>query len=601
MKTGDSIKKINVVAGPVKLPFDRVFPVLAEVRGIEAKNIRFYVDHLLSPVNRDGVCYANRVEFDAVSPGTAEIVLGRGYLAEKDEDWCKRFMSHQGWSGGDGIYSFNMTDGNDRFDQKPGATNLFVFGDTFIGRTDKTTHRRYGPLLMMNNSLGIVEPGKNTVDFQFNQNERGSVSAFVKIDPKLDVKGTIPQNLCAYDQKNPDDGWVSGYKPKKVWVTFDLQTPEPVDKIVIENYFSPESETLSSRGVRIFRLLASNDKKKWDDLGEYELPKRLAKDEKKTIEIGAAYRHFQFDIHAEPGIGNYDDEYHEGLFALSRVYFYKDDVFYRDIEVDASSVLLEAPAQSYVWLQDGAVVGKNLYLFPYQVISDHTQPEGMQFGIMGIQMVKVPIENERPQFKKAVMKRSPFCFSHGGSDFTFGGAATANTVQAGAEHPDGFVYVYGYKTTWVLRQAIAARVKAEEFELFDKWEYFDGVAWGRDITKCAPLFDHVSTEFSVSPILKGRNKGKWLAVFTYDTNTIYVCAALGESIVGPFEVPQIVYRKPEPDLYQSTTYCYNAKAHPQLSESQNVLVSYNVNTYNFEHNLSDCDVYVPRFIRLREL
>jgi len=601
MKPGDIVKSIQVAKGPVKVAFEKVFPVAAEIRGVKAEHLSFYVDHLPSWKNQDGICYANRVEFDAQEDGKAEFTLGHGYLAEKDEDWSKRFMRHQGWSGGDGIYSFNLVDGNDRFDQKQNSTNLFVFGDTFIGRTDKETRRRYGPLLMMNNSLGIVEPGKNAIDFRFNQNERGSVSAFVKIDPKLDVKGTIPQNLCSYDQKNPDDGWVSGYHPKKVWVTFDLKTPQPVDRIVIENYLSRESPSLSSRGVRIFRLLASLDGKKWDDLGEYELPKRTLPEESKTIQIGQSYRFFQFDVHAEPGIGNYDDDYHEGLFALSRVYFYKDDTFYRDVEADASSVLLEAPAQSYVWLQDGAIIGKNLYLFPYQVISDHTQPEGMQFGIMGIQMVRVPIENERPQFQKAVMKRSPFWFSHGGSDFTFGGAVTANTVQAGAERPDGYVYVFGYKTTWVLRQAICARVKAEDFELFDKYEYWDGITWQRDILRCAPLIDHVSTEFSVSQVLKGRNKGKWLAVYTYDTNTIYVCASLGETIVGPFEPPQVVYRKPEPDLYKQTTYCYNAKAHPQLSESQNVLVSYNVNTYNFEHNLSDCDVYVPRFIRLREI
>lgn len=601
MKPGDVIKRLTVSEGPAAVAFDRVLPLQAEIRGIPATDVQFFVDHLPSPAAPDGVRYVNRVTFTALAAGEAEFVLGHGWYAEKDEEWCRRFLHHQGWSGGDGIYSFNLTDGNDRFDQKPGATNLFVFGDTFIGRTDRETHKRYGPLLMMNNSLGIVEPGKNAVDFQFNQNERGSVSAFVKIDPKLDVKGTIPQNLCSYDQKTPDDGWVSGYHPKKVWVTFDLQTPQPVDRIEIRNYFVEGCPALSSRGVRIFRLLASNDKKKWEDLGEYELPKRLAADDRKTIEIGGTYRHFQFDIHAEPGIGNHDDAFHEGLFGLAKVFFYKDGVCYRDIDVDASSVLLEAPAQSYVWLQDGAIIGKNLYLFPYQVVSDHTQPEGMQFGIMGIQMVKVPVENERPQFKKAVMKRSPFWFSHGGSDFTFGGAVTANTVQAGAEHPDGYVYVFGYKTTWVLRQAICARVKAEDFELFDRWEYYDGVAWQKDVTRCGPLIDHVSTEFSVSPVLKGRHKGKWLAVYTYDTNTIYVCAALGDSIVGPFGPGMVVYRKPEPDVYQKTTYCYNAKAHPQLSESDNVLVSYNVNTYSFEHNLADCDVYVPRFIRLREL
>jgi len=40
------------------------------------------------------------------------------------------------------------------------------------------------------------------------------------------------------------------------------------------------------------------------------------------------------------------------------------------------------------------------------------------------------------------------------------------------------------------------------------------------------------------------------------------------------------------------------KAHPHLSKSEEILVSYNTNTYSYAHNMSDYRIYRPRFIRL---
>ena len=79
--------------------------------------------------------------------------------------------------------------------------------------------------------------------------------------------------------------------------------------------------------------------------------------------------------------------------------------------------------------------------------------------------------------------------------------------------------------------------------------------------------EHISCEMSVSQLLDGQNKGKYIAVFTYDTNTPYIAYSLGDSLVGPFSDPQKVYHTPEQDIFKSTTYTYNAKAHPHLSKS----------------------------------
>lgn len=599
MKPGEVLLTHPVHACSNEIKLDQVYPIQSLVRSDWTK-CAYFVDEIPARVNDDQVVYTNRICFHSESESLVELVLGKGYYVQKDEEWNARFAQKQGWSGGDGIYSFNLTTGKDQFDMKRQFTSLFVFGDTFYGRTDKTTKRRYEPLLMPNNSMGILDANNNRVEFLVNTTEKGSVTAFFSIDPAHDVKGTLPQNLVRYDQAKADEGWISGTHPKKVWLLFDLHAVQDVDTIRIHNYFSPEDPSLSSRGVRIFRLLASKDQKSWTDLGEYELSRSITRDDVQSIAVAKAFRYFQFDIHSGNGIGNHGDEYNEGVFALSKVEFVKDEIKYRDITVDSSSIMLSESAKSWIWLQDGCVIGKQLYFFPYQVISDLSQPEGLQFGIMGISMIRVPIVDNRIDFKRATQKRTPFLLRQEGSELAFGGAVTPNTIQAGAPNPDGYVYVYGYKTTWGFRQLIAARVLEADFECFDRWEFYDGSAWTRDVLRSAPILDHLSTEFSISPILKGRNKGKYLAVFTYDTNTPYIAISLGESLIGPFDNPQIVYKTPEQEIFKSTTYTYNAKAHPQLSESDSILVTYNTNTYNFEHNMSNCDIYGPRFLRLRE-
>lgn len=600
MKQGDLIRQFPVLPGLNRLSFEKVAPV-GKVTGAKMDEIRYFVDHIPALPNRDGVVYANRAEVRCPETGELSFWVGKGYQAVIDAEWCSWFSKRQGWSGGDGIYSFNVTDGNDRFDQKGKARNVFIFGDTFVGRNDNVTRRRYDPLVMVNNSMGIYERGKPFVHFAFNQTEKGSVTSFVKIAPELDVTGTIPQNLVIYDRGKPNDGWISGFNPKKVELRFDLVVPQPVDRIRIFNYYNPQSPSLASRGIRIFRLFSSLEGTDWADLGEYEVPMSRGPQDHFDLSIDVRARLFRFDVQVQPGIGNYEDEYREGVFALSRVEFRQGDFLYRDVLADANSVLLEESPHSYVWLQDGAVIGDQLYLFPYQVVSDHTQPEGMQFGILGIFQIRIPIVNGSPDFSRARQKRTPLVYEHDGSTFWYGGAVTANTVQAQAAEPDGYIYVYGYKTTGLLRQMVAARAKETDIELFDRWEYYDGAGWQKDPLRAAPLLDHISTEFSVSQILKGRNRGKWLAVFTHDTNTPYLACAVGETMVGPFDVSGIFYKAPEIDIFQSTTYCYNAKAHPQLSESDNVLVSYNTNTYSFDHNRANSDVYVPRFLRLKEV
>lgn len=600
MKPGETIKQAQFPAGAGEIALAAIYPV-RELSGGKPTDVKMYIGDKLQTPFLDGSTYCNRITFTLAEPATLDVVCGIGYVAEKDQEWTDRFSVKQGWAGGDGIYSFNLLDGRDQFDQQPDYTNLFVFGDTLVGRTDIKTRRRYEPLLMPNNSLGYLDPGKKAVEFRINTNDKDSVVSFFAIDPKDDVRGTVPQNVVTYDRRQENDGWLSGYNPRNVVLAFDLHQECPVDRIRILNYYSPESPTLSSRGIKVFQLFASNDGFAWTFLGEFLAGQSFTPEDFTEIDLKESYRYFKFEINPNPGIGNYEDEYHEGLFGLKRVEFLYKGKLYRDIRANASSILLEDPARAWIWLQDGAVIGNQLYFFPYTVIQDLKQPEGLQFAIKGISMIRVPIENNRLLHQLSYQKPTPFFAYRDNAEYTLGGAVMANTLQAGAKDPDGYVYVYGYKTANYLRQMIASRVRPEDIEYFDRWQFFDGKGYTDDIFRAQPLIDHISCEFSVSRLLSGHYAGKYIAFFTFDTDTPEVAFAIGDTPVGPFTSPQVIYIAPEKQALGKTAYSYNAKAHPQLSESKSILVSYNVNTYSFDHNMECADVYNPRFIRLKEI
>ena len=73
---------------------------------------------------------------------------------------------------------------------------------------------------------------------------------------------------------------------------------------------------------------------------------------------------------------------------------------------------------------------------------------------------------------------------------------------------------------------------------------------------------------------------------------------IGESPVGPFGPRIDTYRTQEPDAGQEI-YTYNAKAHPSLSPTGEWLVTYNVNSRDWDSLVANGDIYRPRFLWVR--
>ena len=64
--------------------------------------------------------------------------------------------------------------------------------------------------------------------------------------------------------------------------------------------------------------------------------------------------------------------------------------------------------------------------------------------------------------------------------------------------------------------------------------------------------------------------------------------------IGPWSDKTTIYTTPA----WSDSFTYNALAHPELSDDQSLLVSYNVNSSSGSGAYGNADLYRPRFIRV---
>lgn len=66
---------------------------------------------------------------------------------------------------------------------------------------------------------------------------------------------------------------------------------------------------------------------------------------------------------------------------------------------------------------------------------------------------------------------------------------------------------------------------------------------------------------------------------------------------GPWTAPEALYQCPEMKI-SPHVFCYAAKGHPELSATNELLVSYASNSEKPSDVMNNTNLYVPRFIRV---
>ncbi len=249
--------------------------------------------------------------------------------------------------------------------------------------------------------------------------------------------------------------------------------------------------------------------------------------------------------------------------------------------------------KQHFWLGDGFVNQERdntLYLFAYHI---EVTGEGVfDFKELDVSLIAVSAEGSRPPFERQRQIKTPLHIKLGGvGEGSLGAGILVNTKWAGAPNPDGYVYVYG--CFGQDKNLVAARVRPKDFEDFAKWKYWNGKSWTADKQQLVPITNAVSNELSVTPLPDGR----YALVFQVMGLSDKVGMRIGDSPVGPFGEIKEIWRTPEAD---EGLFCYNAKAHPNLSKPGELLISYNTITLDFWNDIQrNAHIYRPRFIKLK--
>ena len=111
------------------------------------------------------------------------------------------------------------------------------------------------------------------------------------------------------------------------------------------------------------------------------------------------------------------------------------------------------------------------------------------------------------------------------------------------------------------------------------------------------VLEGVSNEYSVTPWC-----GRYLLV-TQDTTELFSSHIVGyvsDRPTGPFTGKTLLYTTPETGLFGSygnpNVYTYNPHVHPELSQGNRLVISYNVNDFVSDELYADISIYRPRFI-----
>lgn len=248
-----------------------------------------------------------------------------------------------------------------------------------------------------------------------------------------------------------------------------------------------------------------------------------------------------------------------------------------------------AEEDDYYWLGDGFLnteLDNTIYIFAYRM-RNMDNSEDWSFKEMGTNLIAIPA-GSTPPFKDQRQIETPLRFENGG----FGAGIFVNTGPAGAPDPDGYIYVYGVRGKE--KNLMVARVMPENFESFGDWKFWDGKEWNTDMQQVFYVAEEVSNELSVTALPDGR----YALVFTINGINPIIGLRLGLTPYGPFGPVINIWESKE--MQQKNYITYNAKAHPNLSAPGELLISYNVNAFDFGNEIqANPRLYRPRFIKLK--
>ena len=247
-------------------------------------------------------------------------------------------------------------------------------------------------------------------------------------------------------------------------------------------------------------------------------------------------------------------------------------VFQGSFENPDAFVLTAHPDSTWFWPEHGLMENDTLKIF-FSEFQEGSGVPGWNFEFKDTWLVKL----RYPEFEVLEMDLVPYY--------------PQNEVMYGNQilEVDGYNYIYGRRDgPNNVANAHVARVPIGNMGA--PWEFFDGGGWSSDPDASAWItFQAVSQQYAV---VEHQEKFILLTQQIWLGTEIYTMTS-GQP-EGPWGNFTKVYDTPLPFADQFT---YNAWAHPQFNEDDQLLVSYNSNG-DFWQIFSNVELYRPTFIRV---
>jgi hypothetical protein len=170
------------------------------------------------------------------------------------------------------------------------------------------------------------------------------------------------------------------------------------------------------------------------------------------------------------------------------------------------------------------------------------------------------------------------------------GVAALYRKASGA--PD-YVLIYGTESDQSgNRDLLLARVRPAELEDTGKWEFFGGAAqWAGSPGRAAVIVKDVASELSVEEI----SKAHYIMVHSEPRLGSRIFVRTASAPEGPWSNAETVFTVSEVKTNQ-TFFAYAAKGHFALSKPGSLLISYIVNSNDFNELAHNDSIYRPKFI-----
>jgi len=238
-----------------------------------------------------------------------------------------------------------------------------------------------------------------------------------------------------------------------------------------------------------------------------------------------------------------------------------------------TSLIIPIDQNSWYWMGDMTVEGDRLRVFVMEFI--RTGPGIFDFqwvgnAIASFVLPDLTLENVVP--------------THGENSVMYGAAL----LEEG-----GYTYIYGTEDVSGTEKYLHI-ARATSGNVLGAWEFYTGTGWSSDPAASARLRKGVGNGFGVAKV------GNQFVLFTMDSLVAFSAELVmysSNNPAGPFANRTHVYWTPES---RHGLFTYDAHVHPEFTDAQGrLLVSYDVNSFDFHDLLADVDSYRPRFIRVK--